>query len=190
MKVLPIFFDGLLVYLFFEGKSPTIVIQVGGWNPRIFILDSQEIKTYQYEAPHIFWRETNLELDVLDPLKRASWLKKTWFQCLGCAKMNVQHSNSIQKILRKCFQTFAIFKHVSKVFVACARKTCNYFLGADGACSCKNLPKPRRGPRFWWWRWFGSFARGCITVPLLLKCQKRERNIFSCSMYFSLFFFL
>ena len=76
-----------------------------------------------------------------------------------------------------------------KCLLHVSEKTCNYFLGADGFFSCKNLPKPRRGPRFWWWRWFGSFARGCITVPLLLKCQKRERNIFSCSMYFSLFFF-
>ena len=59
-----------------------------------------------------------------------------------------------------------------------------------GVFSNKN--QPRRCPRFWWWRWFGSFARGCITVPLLLKKPNHpeggKETYFHVPCYFSRFF--
>lgn len=62
----------------------------------------------------------------------------------GVCKIHVHHSNSIQNNSPKVFSKHLLYSNMSvKYLLHVSEKNCNYFLGADGACSCKNLPKSR-----------------------------------------------
>ena len=73
------------------------------------------------------------------------WKKKIILVSVsGVCKIHVHHSNSIQNNSPKVFSKHLLYSNMSvKYLLHVSEKNCNYFLGADGACSCKNLPKSR-----------------------------------------------
>lgn len=116
---------------------------------------------------------------------------KSWFQCLGCAKINVQHSNSDQKNSPKVFSKHLLYSNMSvKCLLHVSENNLQLFFGCRWSMFLHKLTQAKAGPTVLMVKMIWILRTRMHYCALAAKMPKAgKKHIFMFHVFFALFFF-